>query len=153
MGIYKIEQKRLPLREQWILNYVNFLACILRASNWLKNNQLLSKLTHAHYRDTVFLSGNISSGSGSTFGSDGGSDGGGGGSKPRLRDRQALVLSYLFPNRFDTFLLPSYVLFVSNSVLFPSFYVTILLQHQVDDKLCWLVYAFWPNCFILSRCL
>ena len=56
MGIYKIEQKRLPLREQWILNYVNFLACVLLPSDWLKNNQLLSKLTHAQYRDTVPLS-------------------------------------------------------------------------------------------------
>ena len=51
----EIEQKRLFLREQWILNYVNFLGCILLASDWLKNNQLLSKLTHAHYRDTVPL--------------------------------------------------------------------------------------------------
>ena len=33
-----------------ILNYVNFLAYILLASNWFKNNQLLSQLTHAHYR-------------------------------------------------------------------------------------------------------
>ena len=56
MGIYKIEQKRLPLREQLILiNYVNFLACILLASDWFKNNQLLSKLTHAHYRDIIPL--------------------------------------------------------------------------------------------------
>ena len=55
MAIFKIEQKRLPLREQWILNYVNFLACILLASDWFKNNQLLSKLTHAQYRDTVRL--------------------------------------------------------------------------------------------------
>ena len=46
---------RLPLREQWILNYVNFLACILLASDWFKDNQLLSQLTHAHYRDTVPL--------------------------------------------------------------------------------------------------
>ena len=53
METYKIVQKRLPLREQWILNYVNFLACILLPSDWFKNNQLLSKLTHAHYRDTV----------------------------------------------------------------------------------------------------
>ena len=55
MGIHKIEKKRLPLREQSILNYVDFLACILLASDWFKNNQLLSKLTHAHYRDTVPL--------------------------------------------------------------------------------------------------
>ena len=46
---------RLPLREQWILNYVNFLGCILLASDWFKDNQLLSQLTHAHYRDTVPL--------------------------------------------------------------------------------------------------
>ena len=59
MGIYKIEQKRLPLREQLILNYVNFLACVLLASDWFKNNQLLSNLTHAHYRDTVPLSNKI----------------------------------------------------------------------------------------------
>ena len=51
--MYKSEQKRLPFHEQWILNYVNFLACILLGSDWLKNKQLLSKLTHAHYRDTV----------------------------------------------------------------------------------------------------
>ena len=43
----------LPPREQRILNYVNFLACILLASDWFKNNQLLSQLTQAHYRDTV----------------------------------------------------------------------------------------------------
>lgn len=45
--------------------------------------------------DIGTLSGNIGSGSGSTFGSDGGGDGGGGGSSPRLRDRQALVLLLL----------------------------------------------------------
>ena len=38
-----------------ILNYVNFLACILLASDWFKNNQLLSQLTDAHYRDKVPL--------------------------------------------------------------------------------------------------
>ena len=59
MGIHKIEQKRLPLREQWILNYVNFLACILLASDWFKNNQLLSNLAHAYYRDTIPLSANF----------------------------------------------------------------------------------------------
>ena len=37
------------------LKYVNFLACILLASDWFKDNQLLSQLTHAHYRDTVPL--------------------------------------------------------------------------------------------------
>ena len=51
----KLNKKELPLREQWILNYVNFLACILFASDWFKNNQLLSKLTQAHYCDTVAL--------------------------------------------------------------------------------------------------
>ena len=51
----KSNKKELPLREQWILNYVNLPACILLASDWFKNNQLLSKLTHAHYRDTVAL--------------------------------------------------------------------------------------------------
>ena len=43
------------MREQWILNYVNFLAYILLASDWFKDNQLLSQLTHAHYHDTVPL--------------------------------------------------------------------------------------------------
>ena len=38
-----------------ILNYVNFLACILLASDWFKNNQLLSQLTDAHYRDKIPL--------------------------------------------------------------------------------------------------
>ena len=37
------------------MNYVNFFACILLASDWFKNNKLLSKLTHVHYRDTVPL--------------------------------------------------------------------------------------------------
>ena len=46
----------LLLRKQLILNYVNFLACILLAFNWIKNNQVLSQLTHAYYRDTVPLS-------------------------------------------------------------------------------------------------
>ena len=45
----------LPFREQWIVNFVDFLACILLASDWFKDNQLLSQLTHAHYRDTVPL--------------------------------------------------------------------------------------------------
>ena len=44
-----------PACEQWILNYVNFLACILLASDWFKNNQLLSQLTDAHYRDKIPL--------------------------------------------------------------------------------------------------
>ena len=33
----------------------NFLARILLASDWFKDNQLLSQLTHAHYRDTAPL--------------------------------------------------------------------------------------------------
>ena len=37
------------------LNFVNLLACILLASDWFKNNQLLSELTHAHYRVPVPL--------------------------------------------------------------------------------------------------
>ena len=37
------------------LNFVNLLACIKLASDWLKNNQLLSKLTHVHYREPVPL--------------------------------------------------------------------------------------------------
>ena len=45
MGIYKIEQKRLPLREQWIMNFVNFLAWILLASDWLKK-QLATVKAH-----------------------------------------------------------------------------------------------------------
>ena len=53
MGIYKIEHKR-P-KDSRFANNVNFLACILLASDWFKDNQLLSQLTHAHYRDTVPL--------------------------------------------------------------------------------------------------
>ena len=37
------------------LNFVNLLACIQLASDWLKHNQLLSELTHAHYREPVPL--------------------------------------------------------------------------------------------------
>ena len=37
------------------LNFVNLLACIYLASAWLKNNQLLSELTQAHYREPVPL--------------------------------------------------------------------------------------------------
>ena len=33
----------------------NSLACSLLASDWLKDNQPLSQLTHAHNRDTVPL--------------------------------------------------------------------------------------------------
>ena len=51
MGIYKIEHKR-P-EDSRFANNVNFLACILLASDWFKDNQLLPQLTHAHYRDTV----------------------------------------------------------------------------------------------------
>ena len=42
------------------LNYVNFLACIYLASDWFKNNQPLSELTHAQYRDKVPLSKDVS---------------------------------------------------------------------------------------------
>ena len=35
------------------LNYVNFLVCILFASDWFKDNQLLSELTHAQYCESV----------------------------------------------------------------------------------------------------
>ena len=52
MVIYKMQQKR-PLREQRMLNYVNLLARILLTSDWFKNNQLLSQLTQAYYRDTA----------------------------------------------------------------------------------------------------
>ena len=34
-----------PLCEQRIWNYANFFACILLASDWFKNNQLMSQLT------------------------------------------------------------------------------------------------------------
>ena len=47
------------MNEQWILNYVNFRAYILLPFDWFKNNQLLSQLTHARYRDTVPLSRKI----------------------------------------------------------------------------------------------
>ena len=55
MAIYKIEQKR-PEDSRFAnneLNYGNFLACILLASDWFKDSRLLSQLTHAHYRHTV----------------------------------------------------------------------------------------------------
>ena len=52
MGIYKIEHKR-P-EDSRFANNVNFLACILLASDWFKDNQLLSQLTHAHNRDSSF---------------------------------------------------------------------------------------------------
>ena len=58
MGTYKIEQKR-PEDSRFanneFLNYVNFHACLLLASDWFIDNQLLSQLTHAHYRDAVLL--------------------------------------------------------------------------------------------------
>ena len=53
MGIYKIEYKR--SEDSRFANNVSFLAYILLASDWFKDNQLLSQLTHAHYRDTVPL--------------------------------------------------------------------------------------------------
>ena len=59
MAIYKIEQKR-P-EDSRFLNYGNFLACILLASDWFKDTRLLSQLTHAHYRDTVPLKTTVSS--------------------------------------------------------------------------------------------
>ena len=37
------------------LIFVNLIACIELASNWFKNNQLLSERTHAHYREPVPL--------------------------------------------------------------------------------------------------
>ena len=37
------------------LNLVNLLVCIWLASDWFNNNQLLSELTHAHYREPVPL--------------------------------------------------------------------------------------------------
>ena len=37
------------------LNFVNLLACIKLASHWFKNNQLLSEVTHAHYREPIPL--------------------------------------------------------------------------------------------------
>ena len=37
------------------LNFVNLLASIYLASDWFKNNQLPSKLTHGHYREPVPL--------------------------------------------------------------------------------------------------
>ena len=55
MGIYKIEHKRPEDSHFSNLHYVNFLACSLLASDWFKDNQLLSQLTHAHNRDTVPL--------------------------------------------------------------------------------------------------
>ena len=58
MVICKLKQKRPEvshLANNKFLNYVNFLAFIFLAFDWFKNNQLLSELTHAHYRDTVPL--------------------------------------------------------------------------------------------------
>ena len=37
------------------LNFVNLLVCIWLTSDWFNNNQLLSELTHAHYREPVPL--------------------------------------------------------------------------------------------------
>ena len=50
-----INVRKTPASRTMNLKYVNFLACILLASDWFKDNQLLSQLTHAHYRDTVPL--------------------------------------------------------------------------------------------------
>ena len=57
MGIYKIELnvRKTPASPTMNLNYVNFLACLYFASDWFRNNQLLSQLTHAQYRCTVPL--------------------------------------------------------------------------------------------------
>ena len=42
-----------PASRTMNLNYLNLLACILFASDWFKNNQLLSELKHAKYRESV----------------------------------------------------------------------------------------------------
>lgn len=55
VGIYKIElnvRKYLRVANNEF-ELCKFLACIELASDWLKNNQLLSQLTHAHYRDSI----------------------------------------------------------------------------------------------------
>ena len=49
-----MQQKRSEVSH--LANNEFWVACILLASDWFKNNQLLSQLTHAHYRDTVPLS-------------------------------------------------------------------------------------------------
>ena len=49
---------RFANNESWIMYYI-LPSCILLASDWFKNNHLLSNLTHAHYRDTVPLSANF----------------------------------------------------------------------------------------------
>ena len=57
--IYKNEHKRSEdshfANNESVLNYANFLAFSLLASDWFKDNELLSQLTHAHNRDTVPL--------------------------------------------------------------------------------------------------
>ena len=45
----------IPASRTMNLNYVNFLACILLAFDWFKNNQLLSEITQAQYRESVPL--------------------------------------------------------------------------------------------------
>ena len=59
MGIYiksNINVRKTPTsRTMSLKNYVNFVAFSLLASDWFKDNQLLSELRHAHNRNTVHL--------------------------------------------------------------------------------------------------
>ena len=54
-GYIKSNVRKTPTSRTMNLDYVNFLACILLASDWFKDSQPLSQFTHAHYRDTVPL--------------------------------------------------------------------------------------------------
>ena len=49
-----------PASRAMNLNYLNFFACIYLASDLFKNNQLLSELTRAQYREPVPLKGTLS---------------------------------------------------------------------------------------------
>ena len=55
MGIYKVKPnvRKYPASPTMNLNYVNFLACISLASDWFRNNQLLSEFTHAQHHEPV----------------------------------------------------------------------------------------------------
>ena len=49
----ELNVRKTPTSRTMNLNYVNVLKCLQFGSDWFKNNQLLSQLTHAQYRDTV----------------------------------------------------------------------------------------------------
>ena len=51
----ELNVRKTPTSRTTNLNYVNVLKCLQFGCDWFKNNQLLSQLTHAQYRDTVHL--------------------------------------------------------------------------------------------------